>query len=162
MKMKNAQIKSFETILVLFVFIVLVGIGFIFYGFVAKTNSQKDYYDVQDLKSIEVVDHLSSLPELQCSRQSIVDINCFDELKIKAFKEVLKNPSYFSYYSPIIGFSEITAHVIYPDKKDLELFNNSLKTNYDVISSYVPSIIYDPINDLNQFTILEVKYYYAK
>ena len=65
--MKKSQIQIGETIAVLFVFFLLVVIGFIFYVGVIKDSIVSEKDELSQLKSIEIAQKVLYLPELQCS-----------------------------------------------------------------------------------------------
>ena len=89
-KMKKAQIQIMETIAVIFVFFILVMIGFMFYARIAKTNIQSEIESISELKSIEIAQRVMFLPELQCSEGVVSEIkNCFDILKLKAANDII-------------------------------------------------------------------------
>ena len=111
--MKKAQINLGESVAVIFVFFLLIVAGFIFYSKIEKVNISQIREELQDLSSIEVLQIISFLPELQCSRDNVPTYNCFDILKIKATTEVIADNRI--HYFDIFRNSKIGIKQIYPE-----------------------------------------------
>ena len=78
----KAQVKLFESIAVLIIFVFLVSIGITFY-----TNVQTNALDQAQIKfsrldAVKTSISLSNMPELQCSQQGVQDSACIDLTKI--------------------------------------------------------------------------------
>ncbi len=171
---KQSQIQITETIVVLFVFFILMFVGLIFYLKIFKSNIESEKEELNQLNSIGVAQRVMFMPELQCSQSIVKEItNCIDIIKLDAIKSgniIKTNLAYFD----IFGFSEITISQIYPiepgkesaDPTDLSLTENHLqiysRKAEDLKQSFstnVPISLYDPIEKKYSFGILNIVTY---
>ena len=104
MASKKSQIQIGETIAVLFVFFMLIVIGFLFYAKVIKGSIESEKEEASQFKSIGIAQKVMFLPELQCSENSIIIDNCIDSLKLDAAEEVMRENQV--YYYDLFEFSE--------------------------------------------------------
>lgn len=109
---KRAQIQIGETIAVLFVFFVLVAIGFVFYAAVIKSNIATEKEELSQLKSVGIAQRVMFLPEVQCSENNVVTENCVDVLKLEAAERTMRDNSIF--YFDLLEFSEVNVTQVYP------------------------------------------------
>lgn len=168
--MKKSQIKLFESIAVLIIFVFLVAIGIQFYGNVqmrALNDAATEFSELSAIKSTLV---LSNLPELACSFQGINDVGCVDIQKIKAWERLtnttLSGYSFLEHYIPILGLSEVIIEEIYPSSKRWVIYNASVG-NFSVrilgeTRLEVPTVIFDPETNKNSFGIIRVKTYMVR
>ena len=112
-----------EIVVVIFIVIGLFILGIIFYSFSLQSSISKSQLEERDLRSNVLLNRVLNLPELQCSKQNIVDNNCLDDNKVKAFIDVLNDKEIWEYYSGVFGRSRISLRVIYPiEKSEIEIF----------------------------------------
>ena len=158
---KKAQIKLFESIAVLMVFVFLVAVGMRFYSSIQMQefeDAQRDFFQMNSIKASIIISHF---PEVTCSFEGTSEIACFDLYKIKAWHDLISNPQkivFANYYLPLVGNSEITVQEIYPMKNNWTLYNTSLNSSFDYMRT--PITIYDPITKKNSVGVLHVKTYY--
>ncbi len=114
--MKKAQIRMFETIAVLFIFILLIGFGLVFYSRMHSQGMFDRREERYEKHAIEVAQAAVSLPELKCSSYNTVVSDCIDYLKAEAFIEaVSQNPGLKNeYYFDLFGYSRIEFREIFP------------------------------------------------
>ena len=155
MNNKNAQIQMMETIAVLFIFFILVVIGFVFYAKVLKGSLEQQKEESVQLNAIEVAQRASSLPELQCSEDNIVSDNCIDILKLESASEIMRQND--AYYYDRLLFSKITVNEIYPDDKEWELYSRPLDEFSNKITTSIPISLFNPIENKNAFGIMTVE-----
>ena len=157
--MKKSQIRIGESIAILFIFLILVVVGFSFYAKVQKSGFMFQQEENINLLAIETAQKASFLPELQCSRKNIVVDNCFDILKVEAFSGIVKNnPDLVSHYYDVFGFSLITVEEVYPAAKEWVIYNNTLNDSSSIFTP-VPISLYDAKTGGYYFGALKVKYY---
>ena len=94
---KKSQIQIGETIAVLFVFFILIIIGFIFYVKVIKSNIQSESEELSQLKSVGIAQRIMFLPELQCSEDNIIIDNSIDMLKLESAQNIMKENELYYY-----------------------------------------------------------------
>ena len=154
--MKKAQIQIGETIAVLFVFFILIVIGFIFYGRVIIGNIESQKEESTQLHSVTIAQRAMFLPELQCSEDIVEEITgCFDIFKINASKDVLGQNS--RYYYDLFEFSNITIKQIYPNENTWPIYSRKIENFESRFVTNVPISIYDPITRRYGFGILTVE-----
>jgi len=152
---KNAQIQMMETIAVLFIFFILIVLGFVFYAKVLKGNIGLQKEESMQLNSIEIAQRASSLPELQCSEDNIISDNCIDMLKLEiASKLMQENEAY--YYDRLL-FSSIRINEIYPSEKEWILYKRPLEDFSSKITTNIPISLFEPIGNKHSFGIMTVE-----
>jgi hypothetical protein len=154
---KRAQLQIFETMIVLLIFFILIGMGFIFYGKVSKSNFETEKFKQSQLVSVAVAQKVMFLPELQCSEQDIVKDNCIDILKLQSAVSVMN--SYSLEYFDTFGFSEIRVREIYPIGSTYDLYIRKPTNRLNGFQTNVPVSLFDPITRTNKFGVLTIKTY---
>lgn len=160
MHKKKSQIQMLETIAVLFIFFVLLLIGFIFYTSVLKSSIETQKEESVQLIAIEVAQRASSLPELQCSEDNIVSDNCIDLIKLETASTVIQAND-IHYYDRLL-FSTITVTRVYPldpVKNKWTLYNRTLEEFSNKILTNIPISIFDPITNKKSFGVMTVELY---
>ena len=155
MNKKNAQIQMMETIAVLFIFFILVVMGFVFYAKILKGNLEEQKEESIQLNAIEVAQRASSLPELQCSEDNIVSDNCIDILKLEAASGIMRQNDVY-YYDRLL-FSKVTVNEIYPGSNEWELYSRPLDEFSNKITTIIPISLFNPIENKNSFGIMTVE-----
>lgn len=156
MNNKKAQIQIFETIAVLVVFFILLGIGFIFYTKIIKSNIETDAAAISQDKSVSIAQRAMFLPEIQCSEDNVPKEDCIDTLKLDSAISVINKPENSLYYYDLFEFSEIKVDEIYPSSQHWDLY---LKTTTDYKNKFqtnVPVTLYDPKTKTNQFGVISI------
>lgn len=164
MKSKKSQM-NLEVIMVLFIFLILVGLGFAIKGKMDTTNAQETISEQERESSVTTAQKISFLPELICTSNGIIENNCFDLIKIKSMSDILNDEEtgekiIVDDYYETFGYGNITFKVIYPKDYgvlELEEYQNITvyeyakknKNNnyyYDTsYTTYVPVTIFNPI-----------------
>ena len=105
-----------ETIFVLLIVFILLGLALIFYANYSKNQNQKSVKEKLSKQAIEISLKSSLLPELQCSREGEIEPNCVDATKLRALKLLIEPPTgpVYLYYYDIFQNSNITLTFIYP------------------------------------------------
>ena len=155
MNKKNAQIQMMETIAVLFIFFILVVMGFVFYAKILKGNLEEQKEESIQLNAIKVAQRASSLPELQCSEDNIVSDNCIDILKLEAASGIMRQHDVY-YYDRLL-FSKVTVNEIYPGSNEWELYSRPLDEFSNKITTSIPISLFNPIENKNSFGIMTVE-----
>ena len=104
---RKSQIQMGETIVVLFIFFMLIIIGFIFYTKIIKGKIELEKEETSQFKSIEIAQKVMFMPELQCSEDSIIIDNCIDLLKLESAQELMTAKDNEKYYYDLLEFSDI-------------------------------------------------------
>ena len=155
-KEKKSQIQIGETIAVLFVFFLLVVIGFIFYVGVIKDSIVSEKDELSQLKSIEIAQKVLYLPELQCSEGVVKEKeNCIDTLKLEAAEQIIQKNEL--YYFDVFEFGNIYVKDIYPEPNEWKIYSkitDDFKSNF---STNIPVSLYDPTIKKYSFGILSIE-----
>ena len=166
---KRGQIQLFETIAVLLVFFIIVGLSISFYFFISKQGSKKEHQRALELSAITTAQKVSTLPELDCIQVGVHLEKCFDELKIKAFQDTVAGKPVQDFYFDTLGYSRLSLQKIYPrsspaitlyDKPPLTDASNPLAmANISIEKTFLPINTYDPLSKTYGFAVLEVTFY---
>ncbi len=155
---KKSQIQTFETIAVLFIFFILIGIGAIFYVRIYKSNLEITKYEYSQSKSVTIVQRVMFMPELQCSEDKVVKDNCIDILKLESAKNVIISNEI--YYYDLLEFSEINITQEYPSSATIPkwtIYSRKIENPRSSFLTYVPISLYDPITRTYGFGILSIE-----
>lgn len=162
--LRKAQIQIGETIAVLFVFFILIAIGFIFYAKIIKGNIESEKEEFSQLKSIGIAQRVMFLPELQCSEDNIIRDNCIDVLKLESTQNVMSASANQLYYYDLLEISDVDVIQIYPTPKKWSIY--SRKREYldsqrirdaPQFVTNVPISLYDPTTKIFGFGILIIE-----
>ncbi len=148
----------FESIAVLVIFFFIIVFGLSFYMVISNASAKKSHERFLQLKAVQTVQSLSALPELECAGMGISIENCFDQIKIDKFSELLNTNKAKEWYFKIFGFSEINIRQIFQEGPDTMLYSNPLKDR-GYSFSQIPVLIYNPIFDSFSFGMAEMKIY---
>ena len=158
---RRAQIQIGETIAVLFVFFILIAIGFIFYARVIKGNIISEKDELSQLKSIEIAQRVMFMPELQCSSYIVTEIqNCIDILKLNSSVNIIKSNEL--YYYDLLEFSVINVTQIYPTtahQKEINwtIYSRKMGNFTNKFVTNVPISLYEPIEKVHRFGLLTIE-----
>jgi len=160
----KAQIKMFETMAVLIIFFFLLVSGAAFYFQIQKSSLQRDIAEQEQLRSFQIVQKASFLPELDCSFVSIQKDNCFDKLKVIELSSELEesaSDNFLEYYFNVFGFSDVRIKQVYPvnDSFSFTLYKNIPSEYRSIIKTQSPVLLFDAIDNSYDFGIIEVDVY---
>lgn len=155
----------FESIAVLIIFFFLLSFGFTFYGKMQQISNMKKIRQAEEIDTVNLAIKASNLPELQCSMKNVPEPNCYDELKLHAFREitggVAGNEFLIDHYYQLFDYSTIMLNVLYPDKESILLYNRTreIEGGGTSILTLMPISLYNPISDTYRFAYLNIIYY---
>lgn len=152
---KKAQLRIFETVSVLFVSFILLGMGMIFYGNQNQKSVEREIEKNVELRALNIAEQIQSMPELQCSTSNIITERCFEKVKLEKLNELQPKPDYFSAF----GFSEAYVDEIYPATQQWKIHENKKDNFKSKITIQIPVTITDTAAKQNKFGILTVGAY---
>lgn len=156
---KKAQIEMGETIAVIIIVTIMIFFGLAFYTKI-KTLDLKDQTDkFNQFDAVKLANIVSNMPEILCSKQQVIDINCVDKYKLLALNQSIADDEAFFYYRSILQNSRISVEQLYPDKINYSLYENNMTANQSIETISIPVNIYDPITRKNAFGVLKVEAY---
>ncbi|MFO8016838.1 MAG: hypothetical protein R6U32_07085 [Candidatus Woesearchaeota archaeon] len=141
---KKGQMKSFESVAVLIIFFILVGLGLMFYAGVHKTSLKQKYAERTEQEAVKIAMKVSYLPEALCSKRGIVEDDCFDVYKLNAITDwINEDERMFLHYQGDFRESVITIKQVFPPGgKAYQLYENrppeENMNSYYIIPTYVP------------------------
>jgi len=154
-KMKRAQIQIGETIAVLFVFFILIIIGFMFYVKVIKDNIDIEKEEMSQLRSVGISQRIMFLPEIQCSEDNIIIDNCIDILKLDYAQSIMKENEI--YYYDLLEFSDVNVVQIYPGEAKWNIYSRKTEDFSSKFVTNVPVSLYDPASRKHGFGVLTIE-----
>jgi hypothetical protein len=162
MNPKKAQIKMFETIAVIIVFFFILVFGLVYYNSTQQREIRNMIDEDRQLRAIEIMKITTYLPELQCSIDNVLTTNCIDLTKLQNFKEVSDNNRL--YYTSMFSYGKIYVQRIYPEpaageEKEYILYLNDKTKSKDKVASFIPILIYNPLNRKYLSGVLVVELY---
>lgn len=152
----------FETIGVLVVFFFLLIAGAVFYFNIQESALKKELAQQAQLKSLQAAQRAMFLPELDCSFASVQRENCFDTLKLTAFRTVLEqDPQAQQAYFGLFGFATVSVREVYPQKTDPLVLYELLPEEYVSrnLTAFSPVLLYDAVTRDYAFGVMEVRTY---
>lgn len=155
---KKSQIQTFETMAVLLIFFILLGIGAIFYVRIYKSNLEITKYGYSQSKSVTIAQRVMFMPELQCSKNKVITDNCIDILKLQAAINVI-NSNEIHYYD-LLEFGEIKITEEYPSSASAPkwvLYSRKISKPSSSFLTFVPISLYDPAADTYGFGVLSIE-----
>lgn len=140
---KKSQMKTFESIAVLIIFFVLIGLGLMFYAGVQKTSLKQTYAERTEQEAVKIAMKVSYLPEALCSKRKIIEDDCFDVYKLESITHWIESDEqFFLYYQRDFKDSVITVRQIFPPGKTHTIYKNDpeneSKRKFYMIPTYVP------------------------
>lgn len=105
---RKGQVQFNETILVLFVVVILLVLGMFFYYKYSIQSLKTASEDLSEEQASVLLAAITSMPEIRCS-----DEECIDMAKVMAFNRVGREA--FSDYARVFGSKRITIEMLYPE-----------------------------------------------
>lgn len=162
-KQKKAQIKMVESVFVVIFFFMLLMIGVVFMSKFQKTESVKITSEKDMKRAVQLAQSFSSLPELSCSINNVIEENCIDLVKLK--KMVDLNKTDHLYYFDLFKYGSVNVEVLElstggePSWDGPYIIYHQEKTNVDYSTIPLPMTIYDPTEKIYKFGIMSVTFY---
>lgn len=168
---KKSQIQMIETIGVLFVFFILIIIGFVFYAKVQGFGIKAQIEEANQKRAINIVQKASFLPELQCSEENIVKKNCVDIVKVEVVSDEpgIRTGIFtdnIDYYFDIFGYATISVKEIYPGNTNYgDLYHKEPTDSSgnpiwrDKIVIQVPILLKNPLTKKHNFGLMTITTY---
>jgi len=142
MKSRKAQLKMGENIAIIFIFILLVVFGMVFFFKVQTVGIKIKQQENIELSAIQVAQKVSFLPELRCSSENVPVPDCYDALKMQNIQSVIEGDQ--AYYYEIFKYSTIYIEEIFPGNRRWMIYDNK-GDKESKLSTQIPISIYDPM-----------------
>ncbi|MBD3319090.1 hypothetical protein GF342_04235 [Candidatus Woesearchaeota archaeon] len=147
----------FETLGVLFVFIILLGISLALYSFVQQGNVEDALSQQAAKKATVLATKATNVPELDCSRIGFTRTKCVDLLKLQSINYVLNSSrAAREYYFDVFQTARIVIYQLWPQSNmSVTLYDNLDTRATDVL--YEPLLLYNPLTETNTFGMMEIR-----
>lgn len=159
MRKKAQDIKMGETIMVLFIFMILLMFGLGFFVRYQRSSTFTTQSEQTLKKSVQIAQIFSTLPEVVCSFDNVKKENCIDIMKVETASDIIL--SHQSFYFPYFKYSEILIYEVYPEEKRWILYSNPLPSTTK-LSTPVPIALYDGTTKAYYYGYMEINYYEPK
>ena len=157
---KRSQIRMFEMMAVLIVFLLLLSIGSIFYFRLQESSINREVVRAESLRSLQLFQRALFLPELDCSFVGVQKGNCFDIIKLKHFSSLLQSEQLRIDYFDVFGFSKIKIKKVYPIESDrFTLYSNVPEEITSKLVSQSTVLLFNASSNVYDFGVVEVSYY---
>ena len=163
---KKAQVQMGETVAVIFIVMILIALGFVFYASISKGTHAKNVKEIFEKKARSTAEAVLSMPELDCSINGEKQPTCIDEKKAEAFENLTTSNSNFKeYYYDLLGFSKITLKIMDINGGSFteSTLYSKIITDFKTKSEYqMPVAVYDGMengNEIYLFGILFIDVY---
>ncbi len=158
-----------ETILVIFVFVVIIILGMIAFMNFQKNSIKNDFVEFQRTRVSSNMITLPGIPEFSCTKGGIRE-RCVDTLKLIAFKNIAERRK--AEIGEKFGNLNITVYKIYPDKNSEKCDKDNLeecgvwevyikkpaKASSKIVQK-IPISLYDPKDDSYSIGVMIVEAY---
>lgn len=149
--MKKAQMEMGETIIVLFIIIVIISLGLIVYFNFRSSSIASQAEEMQFGSSSMMLSVLSSIPEIKCSFKA-KDEDCIDTVKVLALQNTMR--SNINKYKQIFGSREIILKTIYPKPSVQGICSQESYKQYQYPSNCDQYVIYSPVKKTSNRKII--------
>ncbi|MBW3020384.1 hypothetical protein KY334_03730 [Candidatus Woesearchaeota archaeon] len=114
---KKAQLQMMESTMVMFILFFLIIIGIVFYNNVLNEKYKNMGEKFNDYHAIQIVQKISSIPELQCTVRGTLTQDCYDISKLSNFEYLWqRNPTY---YRKEYGLTQAKITLVYSPSLDV-------------------------------------------
>lgn len=157
----KGAMKMFETIGVLFVFMMLLGLAMVFYNVIQQSMLEETLAKQAERKSLEIAGKSLLLPELDCSLTGITEINCIDMAKLYSFSNIINSSTRAqSEYFNIFENSHILVRPLWPGGNWSIVLYSNVPAKFKSKNIFVsPILLHDPWTGSDSFGIIEVETY---
>jgi hypothetical protein len=164
---KRAQMQMTETIFVVFIILIIIMLGFVFYSKFQEISIKEKEKILRNIEVIKLAHRISSWPELECSVAGAERFACLDMVKLEVLGDfinrTMKTNSYgFNYYYDLLKNSKITITEVYPSS------TKTLGTDYWLLydnpgstpltdAVIIPVNLYNPVSKTYALGMMEVQ-----
>ncbi len=150
-----------ETIMVLFAFFVLLGIGLVLYAQYQKASMQRQAIEFFEREAVRISVKMAFYPELACSDGGVINENCFDLHKAVAFSRKMTpgeeyDENFFLFYETELRDSRIYIEQLFPAPDNTPIpFEKGEQENEDESPRFNRITLYDRAPSVDEETSWE-------
>ena len=162
-KKRKAQIKMGESIIILFIFFILVVFGLVFYASISKYTSGKAAVEAEEMNVENIQKELRFLSEIQCTESGNTRFDCYDIGKIIATQESIQE-NYDYYAQTVFLQTNISFMEVFPGSEEWGLYEpvfteDNLMNVKGGSAFQIPVTLFDPIEDRYNFGYVSIMVY---
>jgi len=160
---RKAQIKMGESIIILFIFFILVVFGLVFYASISKYTSGQAAVEAEEMNVENIQKEIRFLSEIQCTESGNTRFDCYDIGKIIATQEAIQE--HYDYYAQNVFLQTNISFVeVFPNNDEWILyeliFTEDNMMNVKGGSAFqIPVTLFDPIEDTYNFGYVSIMVY---
>jgi len=139
--MNKAQLHMGETIIIIFIFIVMLSIGLIYYTQFRSEGIQEEAQELKASSSTAFLSILSQVPEIKCSEKTKEE-ECIDTVKVIAFNSVINKN--IEHYRSIFQGRKVSVELLYPRPTKKAICNQQTYNAIEYPLNCNEYIIYQP------------------
>ncbi len=137
----KSQIHIGENVAILFIFFILLVVSLVFYARLTETQIGVKQEEKFAAKALDIAQRTAYLPETQCSKDNVVENNCYDLHKMQALAN-LANENRAHYFN-MFGYANITIESIFPQEWRATIYSNVPAKMIEKQSVQIPVSICD-------------------
>ena len=120
---RKGQMHMTETVAVLFIFLILVLFGIVFYYKYQQVALKEEQQHLLASRAMDTTLKVLFLPELMCSRlDAESEDNCFDMLKLRSVNNTF-SVYLTQYYFGLFSYARISVMSLYPERQEFVLYD---------------------------------------
>ncbi len=160
---RKSQIKMGESIIILFIFFILVVFGLVFYASISKYTSGQAAVEAEEMNVENIQKEIRFLSEIQCTESGNTRFDCYDIGKIIATQEAIQE--HYDYYAQNVFLQTNISFVeVFPNNDEWILyeliFTEDNMMNVKGGSAFqIPVTLFDPIEDTYNFGYVSIMVY---
>ena len=161
--MKAGQVRMMESVVVIFIFFVLIVFGLVFYAQLQRSSFEERQTEFSGDRAVSLSLYAMFLPELRCTKgDNIVVKDCVDVLKLEVASVRMKEHQ--DYYFDTFGFSTIAVSEVYPEEHSWTLYDQKKEVNGKATFARkartpIPVALFNPIEGRYSFGVMTIDVY---
>lgn len=140
---KKGQIEMSETVIAVFIFLVIFIIVFGFYYSQFTSSIKASAYKEKDTENLLLISAVMGSAEFYCSNNNVVENGCLDVTKINNFVVLMDNDGFANFYKNVFRNSRISVQQVYPKELDEIVFYEVGESSERFVRN-VPILLYYP------------------
>ncbi len=157
----KAQVRMGETLMVLFMFFILLVFGLVLYVKLSGVSARMKQQENRALSAVAIEQQIRFLSEIQCTQGGSVQFDCYDLSKVAALGAVYDQ--HLGYYQRLFGRANITFTQTFPVPQpplpDTIILYEETEGATSAQPFYTPVTLYDPLSDSMMFGYLKIEVY---
>lgn len=147
-----------ETMAVLFIFFILVGLGIVFYYKYSQVALKQEHQQLLAARAMDTTLRVLFLPEFLCTKgEAEPDDNCIDVMKLNHLDEIISKNQ--DYYYNIFTYSKVSVQELYPGNRTWTIYEKEKPEGKSKEPTYFVVALRDDIAGQYGFGYITVEVY---